>query len=150
MGLDDRLLSSAAVNINRNKLFITGGYSYEGTLDTTEVHTFESAPKVGKKMPFSTSDHCMVQFKYNQFMLIGYDKTMRRNRYFIYDLSTDQWQPELRESINGKLPKGGTTQQFCTAFKTSGGKTKIFLSGYAFNSYLYDVSTKKWTKGKFS
>ena len=80
-------------------------------------------------------------------MLAGYDKTkgVRRNRYFIYDLSRQQWLPEFR---GGYLPKGGTTKQHCAAFKT-GGKTKIFLSGYAYNTNIYDVSSKKWERGEF-
>ena len=67
-------------------------------------------------------------------MLAGYDKTkgVRRNRYFIYDLSRQQWLTEFR---GGYLPKGGTTKQHCAAFKT-GGKTKIFLSGYAYNTNI--------------
>ena len=79
-------------------------------------------------------------------MLIGYDKAkgVRNNRYFIYDLSRQQWLPELRGSY---LPKGGTTKQHCAAFMID-GKTKIFLSGYAYNTNLYDVSSKKWEKGK--
>ena len=78
-------------------------------------------------------------------MLIGYDKAVINNRYFIYDLSRQQWLPELKGSY---LPKGGTTKQHCAAFKT-GGKTKIFLSGYAYNTNLYDVSSKKWERGEF-
>merc|ERR1712079_736314 len=88
MGLDNRLLSSAAVNINRKDLFISGGYSFQGLLDSTEVHTIENAPKLGPNLPFATSDHCMVQFKSTRFMLIGFDRNLRKNRYFIYDLST--------------------------------------------------------------
>ena len=146
MGLDNRLLSSAAVNINRKDLFISGGYSFQGLLDSTEVHTIENAPKLGPNLPFATSDHCMVQFKSTKFMLIGFDRNLRKNRYFIYDLSTHKWQPEIQGSF---LPQGGTTQQYCTAFKTE-GRTKIFLSGYAFNSYIYDVSSNKWTQGRLS
>ena len=138
------MLSSSAVNINRNELYISGGYSFQGLLNSSEVHTIENGPKLGPKLPFATSDHCMVQFKQNQFMLIGFDRNLRKNRYFIYDLSTHNWQPEIRGTF---LPQGGTTQQYCTAFKT-GGKTKIFLSGYAFNSYLYDVSSKTWQQGE--
>ena len=80
-------------------------------------------------------------------MLVGYDKAkgVRRNRYFIYNLSRQQWLPEF---IGGYLPKGGTTKQHCAAFKT-GEKTKIFLSGYAYNTNIYDVSSKKWERGEF-
>ena len=79
-------------------------------------------------------------------MLIGYDKTkgIRKNRYFIFDLSRQQWLPELRGSY---LPKGGTDKQHCAVFKT-GGKIKIFLSGYAYNTNLYDVSSKRWEPGE--
>ena len=59
-------------------------------------------------------------------MLIGYDKNkgIRKNRYFIFDLSRQQWLPELRGSY---MPKGGTTKQHCAVFKT-GGKIKIHSS----------------------
>ena len=80
-------------------------------------------------------------------MLIGYDKTkgVRNNRYFIFDLSRQQWLPELRGSY---MPKGGSNKQHCATFKT-GGKTKVFLSGYAYQTNLYDVSSKKWEAGEF-
>jgi len=143
MGLADWAIDSTAVNINRNELYIAGGYSHNGLLKSSEVHTFDTETKVGPDLPFATSDQCMIQFRYNQFMLIGYDKAVINNRYFIYDLSRQQWLPELRGSY---LPKGGTTKQHCAAFKT-GGRTKIFLSGYAYNTNLYDVSSKKWERG---
>ena len=84
-------------------------------------------------------------------MLIGYDKTLgiRKNRQFIYDLSRQQW--SFDATFDGYTPeykpKGGSTKQHCAAFKT-GGRTKIFLSGYAYNTNLYDVSSKKWERGK--
>ena len=80
-------------------------------------------------------------------MLIGYDKTkgIKKNRYFIFDLSRQQWLPELRGSY---MPKGGSNKQHCATFKTD-GKTKVFLSGYAYNTNLYDVSSKKWESGEF-
>ena len=80
-------------------------------------------------------------------MLIGYDKTkgIRNNRYFIFDLSRQQWLPELGGSY---MPKGGSNKQHCATFKTD-GKTKVFLSGYAYQTNLYDVSSKKWEAGEF-
>ena len=34
------------------------------------------------------------------------------------------------------------------AFK-AGEKVKVFRSGYAYKSYIFDVSSKKWKNGKF-
>ena len=63
MGLDNRLIDSAGVNINRNELYISGGYSVNGLLKSMEVHTHDTDTKAGIDMPFPTSDHCMVQFR---------------------------------------------------------------------------------------
>ena len=89
----------------------------------------------------------MVQFDKQYLMLIGYDGTSRRNRYYIFDLVAQTWQPERQDS---KFPKGGTipSQLFCDAFKAD-GKTTIFLSGHGYNTFLYDVASRKWTAGKF-
>ena len=89
----------------------------------------------------------MVQFDEQYFMLIGHDRTSRRNRFRIFDLVAKKWQPEGQD---GKFPKGGTirNQLFCDAFKAN-GKTTIFLSGYGYNTFLYDVASRKWTVGKF-
>jgi hypothetical protein len=89
----------------------------------------------------------MVQFDERYYMLIGYDRESRRNRFRIFDLVAQTWQPEGQ---NGKFPKGGAipNQLFCDAFKAD-GKTTIFLSGHGYNTFLYDVASRKWTAGKF-
>merc|ERR1719270_1795231 len=114
-------------------------------MKSSEVHTYDIEVQSGPELPFATHNHCMVQFRHNQFMLIGYDKTVgiKRNRYFIYDISSHKWLPEIKGSF---LPKSGTGKQHCAAFKTE-GKTKIFLSGYAYVSSFYDVSTGLWSPG---
>ena len=89
----------------------------------------------------------MVQFDEQYFMLIGYDRASRRNRHRIFDLVAKEWEPEGQD---GKFPKGGAipNQLFCDAFKAD-GKTTIFLSGHGYNTFLYDVASRKWTAGKF-
>ena len=145
MGIDSRILGSAAVNINNNLLYITGGYDFAGQLNSTEIHSVESEPKLGPELPFATSDHCFTQIDTDKFMLIGYDRNVEKNRYFIYDISTNQWQPELEDG-----PKGVEwTQQYCQAFKIA-GKMKVFRSGYAYHSYIFDVTSKKWDRGEYS
>jgi hypothetical protein len=70
MGLDERLIDSTAVNINRNEIYIAGGYSYNGLLKSSEVHTFDTEAKVGPDLPFATSDQCMVQFRLGSFKIL--------------------------------------------------------------------------------
>ena len=98
-------------------------------------------------LPFKPSHHCMVQFDKQYLMLIGYDRTSRRNRYRIFDLVAQTWQPEGQDS---KFPKGGAipNQLFCDAFKAD-GKTTVFMSGHGYSTYLYDVASKDWTTGEF-
>ena len=67
MGLEDRLIDSIGMNINRNEIYISGGYSSNGLLKSSEVHTFDTEAKVGPDLPFATSDHCMVQFRLGSF-----------------------------------------------------------------------------------
>ena len=88
----------------------------------------------------------MVQFDEHYLMLIGYDRTSRRNRYRIFDFVAQTWQPE------GQYPdfpfSAMASQLYCDAFKAD-GKTTIFLSGHGYNTFLYDVASRKWTTGKF-
>ena len=71
MSLDDRLIDSTAMNVDRSELYISGGYSYDGEnaslLKSSEIHTFDTDAKVGPDLPFATSDHCMVQFRLGSF-----------------------------------------------------------------------------------
>ena len=149
MGLDYRLMSSTGVNVNRNEIYISGGWSVQNDttvkLDTIEVLSFKDPPKRGPTMPFRTVDHCMVQFNQRQFLLIGFDQTQNKNRYFIYDLTKQQWLPEIHPTYK---PRAGSTRQYCVAFK-AGGRTKIFLSGYAYRTNIFDVSTQQWSRGNF-
>ena len=90
----------------------------------------------------------MVQFDKQYLILIGYDRTSRRNRYRIFDLVAQTWQPEGKD---GRFPKGGAipSQLFCDAFKAD-GRTTIFLSGHGYNTFLYDVESEIWRTGKFT
>ena len=89
----------------------------------------------------------MVQFDEQYLMLIGYDRTSKRNRHRIFDLVAKTWQPEGQD---GEFPRGGSipNQLYCDAFKAD-GKTTIFLSGHGYNTFLYDVASKVWRTGKF-
>ena len=51
MGLEDRLIDSIGMNINRNEIYISGGYSSNGLLKSSEVHTFDTEAKVGPDLP---------------------------------------------------------------------------------------------------
>ena len=76
MGLEDRLIDSIGMNINRNELYISGGYSSNGLLKSSEVHALDTEAKVGPDLPFATSDHCMVQFRLGSFEIfwsVGHD-----------------------------------------------------------------------------
>lgn len=143
LGIDLRVLGSAAINLNNDLLYITGGFGFTGALNSTEIHAFQEKPKIGPELPFPTSDHCLVQIGLDEFMLIGFDKSANENRYFIYDLSTEKWNEELEDG-----PRSGSlySQQYCKAFKV-GEKVKVFRSGYAYKSYIFDVSSKKWENG---
>ena len=70
MGLADWAIDSTAVNINRNELYIAGGYSHNGLLKSSEVHTFDTETKVGPDLPFATSDQCMIQFRLGSFKIL--------------------------------------------------------------------------------
>ena len=145
LGIDLRIMGSAAINLNNDVLYITGGFGFTGALNSTEIHAFQEKPKIGPEMPFPTSDHCLVQIGSDEFMLVGFDKSANENRYFIYDLSTEKWNEELEDG-----PRSGSwySQQYCKAFKV-GEKVKVFRSGYAYKSYIFDVSSKKWENGMF-
>ena len=80
IGIDSRVLGSAAININNDILYITGGFGFNGVLNSTEIHAFQEVPKIGPELPFPTSDHCLVQIDINQFMLIGFDNVAKENR----------------------------------------------------------------------
>ena len=143
LGIDLRIMGSAAINLNNDVLYIAGGFGFTGALNSTEIHAFQEKPKIGPEMPFPTSDHCLVQIGSDEFMLVGFDKSANENRYFIYDLSTEKWNEELEDG-----PRSGSwySQQYCKAFKV-GEKVKVFRSGYAYKSFIFDVSSKKWENG---
>ena len=61
LGIDLRVLGSAAINLNNDLLYITGGFGFTGALNSTEIHAFQEKPKIGPELPFPTSDHCLVQ-----------------------------------------------------------------------------------------
>ena len=90
----------------------------------------------------------MVQFDEQYYMLIGHDRTSRRNRYRIFDLVAQTWQPEEQDPDFPTKERAIANQLFCDAFKAN-GKTTIFLSGHGYNTFLYDVDSREWSTGKF-
>ena len=100
-------------------------------------------------MPFKPYDQCMVQFDEQYYMLIAHDRQSKpkRNRYLIFDLFAQKWLPEGQDTAFTN--EGGMSNQFfCDAFKVD-GKTKVFMSGIGYSTFLYDVASREWTKGKF-
>ena len=127
---------------------VLNGYKSKDNSDNITIYSIDKEPKPSViHLPFKPSHHCMVQFDEQYLMLIGYDTTSRRNRYRIFDLVAQTWQPEGKD---GRFPKGGAipSQLFCDAFKAD-GRTTIFLSGHGYNTFLYDVASRTWTYGKF-
>ena len=99
-------------------------------------------------LPFKVHNHCMVQISDRQFFFIGHDKSKRRNRYFTYDIKLEHWK-EIVQKDSRNLPKSGSvTKQQCSAFEVD-NRLKIFLSGYGYNTYVYDVISNTWQTGKY-
>lgn len=91
----------------------------------------------------------MVQFDEQYYMLIGHDRQSnpKRNRYLIFDLFAQKWLPEGPDTAftnEGSM----SSPFFCDAFKVD-GKTKVFMGGIGYSTFLYDVASREWTKGKF-
>ena len=127
---------------------ILNGIELKDGSDKISIYSIDKEPKHTKiPLPFKPSHQCMVQFDEQYYMLIGYDTESKINRFRIFDLVAKTWQPERQDDIFPVNSQIGN-QLFCDAFKAD-GKTTIFLSGHGYNTFLYDVASRKWTTGEF-
>ena len=71
----EKRASAASIVLNNSTLWVVGGEEETDNVryisDTSEFITFEYTPIWGPSLPFSVSEHCMIQFNENAIFLIG-------------------------------------------------------------------------------
>ncbi len=122
--------SFSMVSINDEHLWVTDGIS----IDIISA----LGAKTGPTLPFQAEMSCLIQIYTDKIMLIGWDKTLQKNRYFIYDLALEKWSYEM----NG--PPGSEIMLQCARFEME-GDPHILIAGT--ESFNYNTVTQQWEEG---
>ena len=78
---------AASVMIKRSKvLWIVGGFDGSDTLQTSEFIAFKGNSIIGPSLPFTISEHAMIQFDSKSIFIIGgYQNEVKSNQTWIAD-----------------------------------------------------------------
>ena len=141
---------AASVIINQsNVLWIVGGFDGSYHLQTSEILPFNGNPIVGPSLPFTISEHAMIQFDSKSIFIIGgYQNEVKSNQTWIAD-------PANRFKFRRGPPLNiARSLHLCGKMKVNGKAWIIVAGGCGLRGYLSSVelldplSSTKWIYGK--
>ena len=92
--------SMSSVVLNESKIWITGGFSNNGDLKSTEIISLDQPPIPGPDLPFTVYDHSMVLVNPKTIYLIGgFQNGDVSNETWIIDPTKD-FQIKVGPSLN--------------------------------------------------
>ena len=90
----------SSVVLNESKIWITGGFSNNGGLKSTEILSLDQPPAPGPDLPFKVYDHSMVLVNPSTIYLIGgFQNEQTSNNTWIVD-PTNNFQIKVGPSLN--------------------------------------------------
>ena len=90
----------SSVVLNESKIWITGGFSNNGGLKSTEIFSLDQPPVPGPDLPFKVYDHSMVLVNPSTIYLIGgLQNEQTSNNTWIVD-PTNNFQIKVGPSLN--------------------------------------------------
>ena len=131
MELIEPRCNAASVMID-NKIWIVGGRKGAEDLETSEFIFDYKAPELGPTLPFSISNHGMVQYDDSKIYLIGgFQNGVRSKKTWI-----------MNPKDNFKLTKGpelneSRTQHSCGKMKVNGKMVLVVAGGYHKSSQVW-------------
>ena len=141
---------AASVMIKRSKvLWIVGGFDGSDTLQTSEFIAFKGNSIIEPSLPFTISEHAMIQFDSKSIFIIGgYQNEVKSNQTWIAD-------PTNGFSIRRGPPLNiARSLHLCGKMNINGKSWIIVAGGCGLRGYLSSVelldpmSGKMWVYGK--
>jgi len=108
-------------------LWVTGGYNVNYHLSSTDIIDQDFNVKQGPELPFTVSDHCIVNWNISHMLLTGGDGgSFRRNTWY-FDLQNEIWTP-------GPSMNYGRYKHGCVSFEDTERNKKVMVIGSKLSS----------------